>query len=547
MLNAEWAGANTEHPTSNIERPTSIGRWHSLEPRTGAGYKLVRLMRNDLLVWTAMVGLTTSAWAGASVQAEPRMAPGQGAKPNLVFIIADQLRYQSCGFAGDAKAKTPQLDALARQGVVFRNAVSGHPVCAAYRASLLTGKYTTSTGMVINELRLNTNHVFLAQVLDRHGYDTGYIGKWHLWANELGHHYDPKNSFVPPGPYRFGFDGFWAAYNFHHEYYKAYYHTNSPKKIPVEGYEPDFQAELAMGQIKRLAAAGKPFALFVSFGTPHDPWTPENVAPEYYAMFADEGKTPRFAPPPNYKPENDSYADAWGRFAGPEERKQLPEWMRIYYAMAANLDWNIGRVLQAIDEAGIRDNTIVVFTADHGEMMGAQGRRAKNIFHEEAVRVPFVARWPGRIAAGTTTDACLNAPDIMPTLLGMAGLPIPAKVEGMDLSHCAFGRPGPEPEAALMENTGACASWEDGHEWRALRSKQYTYAIYRRDRKELLFDNLNDPYQLHNLVDSPGHSETLNHFRALLKRRLAHLDDTFEASTWYRDHWVKNRVITHVR
>ena len=504
-------------------------------------------MRNDLLVLAAMVGLATSACAGASAQTAPQTAPARGSKPNLVFIIADQLRYQSCGFAGDARARTPQLDALAKQGVVFRNAVSGHPVCAAFRAALLTGKYTTSTGMVINELRLNTNHVFLAQVLTRQGYDTGYIGKWHLWANELGNHYDPKNSFVPPGPYRFGFDGFWAAYNFHHEYYKAYYHTDSPEKILVEGYEPDFQAGLAARQVKRLATEGKPFALFVSFGTPHDPWTPENVPAEYYARFADDGTTPRFTLPPNYKPENDPYADAWGRFNGPGERKRLPEMMRVYYAMAANLDWNIGRLLKAIDEAGLRDNTIVVFTSDHGEMMGAQGRRAKNIFYEEAVRVPFLMRWPGRIPSGRASDACLNTPDVMPTLLGMMGLPIPAKVEGTDLSHCALGQPGPEPEAAFMQNTGACAAWEDGYEWRALRSKQYTYAIYRKDRKELLFDNLNDPYQLHNLAESSVQEQTLNHFRALLKSRMAELDDSFEASTWYRDHRVKDRIITRVR
>jgi arylsulfatase A-like enzyme len=502
-------------------------------------------MRN--LILAVLAGSVVSALAETSARPAPQAAADRKSQPNLLFIIADQLRYQSCGFAGDARAKTPQLDALARQGVIFRNAVSGHPVCAAFRASLFTGKYTTSTGMVINELRLNTNHVFLAQVLDRHGYDTGYIGKWHLWANELGNHYDPKNSFTPPGPYRFGFDGFWAAYNFHHEYYKAYYHTDSPEKMPVKDYEPDFQAELAIGQIKNYATAGRPFALFLSFGEPHDPWTRENVPPEYYAMFADEGGKPRFTLPPNYKPENDPYADEWGRFKGPGERKQLPEWMRIYYAMAANLDWNIGRVLKAIDDAGLRDNTIVVFTADHGEMFGAQGRRAKNIFYEEAVRVPFLMRWPGRIPAGATSDACLNTPDIMPTVLGLAGLPVPANVEGVDLSHCALGKPGPEPGAALMENTGACAAWEDGYEWRALRSKQYTYAIYRKDRKELLFDNLKDPYQLHNLADSPGQEQTLNHFRAMLKARMTELDDTFEASTWYRDHWVKDRIITHVR
>jgi arylsulfatase A-like enzyme len=469
------------------------------------------------------------------------------AGPNIVFVLADQLRYPSCGFAGDAQAKTPHLDRLAGEGVLFRNAVSGHPVCSPYRASLLTGKYTTSTGMVINELRMNPDHECLAHVLTRGGYETAYIGKWHLWANELGNHYDPKNSFVPPGPYRLGFDGYWAAYNFHHEYYKGYYHTDSPKKIAIDGYEPDVQTDMAIGLIEGYAKKLKPFALFLSVGTPHDPWGPDNVPPEYYAMFADEGDMPRFKLPPNHKPENDPYADAWGRFKTPAERANLLKMMRGYCAMIANLDWNLGRLLESIDTAGIRDNTIVVFTSDHGEMLGAQGRRAKNIFYEEAVRVPFVIRWSGRTLKGRESDACLNTPDIMPTLLSMAGLPIPAKVEGMDLSHCALGKPGPEPEAAFMQNTGACAVWEDGYEWRALRSKRYTYAIYRKDRKELLFDNVADPYQMKNLAEGPEHQQTMDRFRRMLDARMKAIGDTFEASTWYRDHWVDDRIITYVR
>ena len=185
--------------------------------------------RREFLARSGVFGLGLAVLSGCASAAQ-RQGPWPTAQPDL--LLADQLRYQSCGFAGDAKAHTPNLDRLA--GRASSSATpSRHPVCAAYRASLFTGKYTTSTGMVINELRMNTNHVFLAQVLTRHGYDTGYIGKWHLWANELGNHYDPKNSFTPPGPYRFGFDGFWAAYNFHHEYYDGYYHTDSPEKIPA--------------------------------------------------------------------------------------------------------------------------------------------------------------------------------------------------------------------------------------------------------------------------------------------------------------------------
>ena len=459
-------------------------------------------------------------------------------RPHLIYVFADQLRYRSCGYAGDLLAHTPNIDHLATESTDFCNAVSGHPVCAPYRASLLTGTYTTTTGMVINELRMNPNHRCLAHVLTGGGYDTAYIGKWHLWANQLGHHDDPANSFTPPGPYRLGFDGFWASYGFHHTYVDAYYHTNSPEPITMEGYEPDGQTDLAIDQLRRAVDADHPLALFLSYGTPHDPWDTDNVPAEDLAMFADVD----FSLPPNYVPENDPHADAWARLS-PEEREQITDWMRVYYAMTANLDRNVGRLMAAIDELGLRENAIVVFTSDHGECFGAHGRRAKNIFYDEAARVPFLIRWPGHVPAGAVSDACLNTPDVMPTLLSLLDLPVPDEVEGTDLSHCALGQRGPEPDAALMQCTGATAIWEDGHEWRALRSKRYTYAIYRVDRQELLFDNVADPYQMRNLAGDPAYAEALDDFRDRLQARMAEIGDTFEASTWYRDHWTEDRII----
>ena len=171
-------------------------------------------------------------------------------------------------------------------------------------------------------------------------------------------------------------------------------------------------------------------------------------------------------------------------------------------------------------------------------MFGAHGRRAKNIFYEEACRVPLLMRWPRHIAPDSRSDACVSTVDLLPTLLAMLHLQAPADVEGMDLSHCARGAAGPEPDAALMQICGATAAWEDGHEWRALRNKQYTYAIYRVDGNELLFDHITDPYQLHNLAQDAAHAETLEMFRAMLKQKLVRLNDTFAACTWYRDHWT---------
>jgi arylsulfatase A-like enzyme len=459
-------------------------------------------------------------------------------KPHLVYILADQLRLQSCGYADDRLARTPNLDRLALKSVSFSQAVSGHPVCAPYRASLFTGKYSSSTAMVINELRVSPDHECLAHVLNAQGYETAYIGKWHLWANELGNHDDPKNSHIPAGPYRLGFDGLWAAYNFHHDYYDAYYHTDGPGKIVLKGYEPDGQTDLAIDFLKRAKNLGKPLALFLSYGTPHDPWTRHNVPDRYYEMFSDAS----FPKPPNYLPDNDSYADGWARFRD-NERERLEEWMRIYYGMTANLDENLGRLLSALADAGLVENTLFVFTSDHGEMFGAHGRRGKNIFYEEAIRVPFLVRWPGRVPEGGTTDACLSAPDIMPTLLALMGLPVPQGVEGMDLSSRALGREGPQPECAFLQGMGSTAAWIDGHEWRAVRTKRYTYAVYRRDGRELLFDNVADPFQQSNLMGDAARIETVSHLRELLKKRMAALDDSFESCTWYRDHWIEDRII----
>lgn len=462
-------------------------------------------------------------------------------KPNLIYILADQLRYQSVGYAGDERAKTPNIDSLRGECMDLCNAVSGHPVCAPYRASLFTGKYTTGTGMVINEIRLHPGHRSFAHVLNDGGYETAYIGKWHMYAAELGNHCDPENSFIPPGPDRLGFDGFFAAYNFHHNYYgaAAYYHLDTPEKIYCQGYEPDFQTDMAIEQMRRLSGGEKPFALFLSLGTPHDPWVPENVPGEYMERFRDT----EFTLPDNYLPDNDPYADAWARLSE-RERRELPEWMRVYYAMTANLDDNVGRLMEEIRRLGLDENSIIVFTSDHGELFGAHGRRAKNIFYDEAVRVPFLMKWKGRIPENGRCGICLNTVDIMPTLLSMMGLPAPETVEGGDYSGCILGEEDASgPDGALMMGTGATAIFEDGHEWRGFRTERYTYAVYRADKSELLFDNLSDPLQMRNLAGDPAYGGLKEGLRNRMYAKMEGIGDTFEACSWYEKNRVKDRRI----
>ncbi len=460
-------------------------------------------------------------------------------RPNLIYVFADQLRYSSLGYAGDANALTPNLDAWSRECTDLCQAVSGHPVCAPYRASLLTGKYTTSTGMVINEIRMNTHHHTFADVLNENGYETAYIGKWHMYAAQLGNHYDARNSYIPKGRDRLGFNDYFAGYNFRHEYNPgtAYYHLDSPEKIYYDRYEPDAQTDMAIAQLQRLSRGSRPFALFLSIGTPHDPWVPENVPAECLERFRDRD----FGLPPNYLPDNDPHADEWARLS-PQERDSLTEWMRVYYAMTANLDDNMGRLMAAIREMGLDDNSIIIFTSDHGELFGAHGRRAKNIFYEEAVRVPFLIRWQGRLAEGAKRDFVFNTVDIMPSLLSLMGLPIPKEVEGTDLSACIRGEADTQ-EGALMMCTGPTAVFGDGNEWRAYRTKQYTYAVFKADGLELLFDNRRDPYQMENLMGDPAYAETAADLRARMLARMERIGDTFENNTYYEKNWVEDRLI----
>lgn len=484
----------------------------------------------------AAVGMTATtpreATAGQAKQA------GGGKRPNVIYILADQLRYQSLGYAGDARARTPNLDRLASQSVSFRQCVSTMPVCAAYRASLLTGKYPSSTGMAVNELRMNPNHRCLGHVVTEAGYETGYIGKWHLWANQAGHHTERKNSYIPPEMkrYRLGWDGHWAAYNFHHQYYHNFYYMDDPVKRSFDGYEPDGQTSMAIDFIEKQAGKDRPFYLTLSLGTPHDPWSARNVPAEYLKPFEDVD----FPLPESWSDLPDPYMD---RNTDPEKwlshwKKQLPGFQRVYAAMNANLDHNVGRIMKALDDAGIAEETILVFTSDHGEQFGANARVFKLTFYDPSARVPMLIRWPGKIPAGTVSDALLGTPDIMPTLLGLMGLEIPEAVEGMDLSGAARGEKGPEPEFALLQGLGHTYLWKDGFEWRAVRDRRYTYARYLCDGSQLLFDNQADPQQRKNLAADPAHKRTLARLRDQMAKKMKELEDTFEKCTWYRDHWT---------
>lgn len=478
-----------------------------------------------------------AALTAACGAALPDTAASAAKRPNLIYVFADQLAYHHCGFAGNEHARTPNIDRLAGEGCNFSDAISNSPVCAPYRASLMTGKHQSSTGMVINELRLSPEHECFGHVLTRHGYRTGYIGKWHLWASEWGNHHLVRNGYVPPGPYRLGFDGQWQAYNFSHDYYGAPYFENAPEKKTWPGYEPDSQTDNAIAFLRAHAGAQEPFALFLSWGPPHSPWrwknVPEADAEPYRAM--------NIPLRPNFSSRQDPYGDGWAKLPANPERT-IAEELRVYYAQTASVDRNLGRLLRALDESGAAQDTILVFTSDHGEMFGSHGRYGKYIFYEEAARVPLMIRWPAAVRPGTKTGALAGTPDLMPTLLSLLGLPVPRGVEGADLSAQVKGRSG-GPREQYLQCMGSTAAWADGTEWRAVRDREYTYAIYRRDGSELLFHNARDPFQQNNLAGNRAQAARLRHYREMSAKWRREHNDTFESCTWYRDRWTRERNI----
>ena len=426
-------------------------------------------------------------------------------RPNVIILMADQLSYESCGFAGDAKAITPNIDRLQNDGMSFDNYVVNTPASAATRATLWTGKYASSHGVVINALRLNPNHDALGHLLTAKGYTCDYIGQWHLWANQPGRHEFTENAYCPPGPYRLGFDGYWAAYNLNHNNFKAFYFRDKPLRKEIAGWAPVLFTEMAIGRVQRHADKKQPFAMVVSYSAPHGPWTKENVPEWWYRRFGDA-------------------------------EFELPESMRVYYATTAALDQQIGRLLQSVEDAGIADNTIVIFTSVRG--------LNSPTFLDKSVRVPMLVRWPGKIPAGRRSNACISAVDLMPTICGMLGVGFPDSVDGIDLSDVTRVDCSCEPDFAFLQGmAGVANEWKDGFEWRAIRDQQFTYARFLVDDKELLFDNRNDPQQILNLAKFPEHAKTLKRLRQWMNEKMLAVHDDFKPCTWYRDNWSENRVI----
>ncbi len=425
-------------------------------------------------------------------------APKEPVKqPNLLFIFPDQFRAQAMGFMRADPVRTPHIDKLAEQGVVFINAVSNRPICSPYRGMLMTGKYCFSNNVLTNcntstrkfQNFLQEDETCFPDVLKANGYYCGYIGKWHLDAPKGPDADDWNNSiwdaYTPPGEKRHGFD-FWHAYGCYNEHLNPYYWVN---ESPVEDtlfpkkWSPEHEADVAINFIG--SNTDKLWALFISMNPPHSPY---DAVPEKYKKLYKDIPVKKLLNRPNV-PEGEQ---------GDVARQSVAD----YFACVTGVDEQIGRILQALKASGQAENTIVVFTSDHGEMMGSHGLMAKVVPYEESFRIPLVIRWPEKLKPGTS-DLQISVPDMMPSLLSLIGLEqqIPLGVEGQDLSGYFFGKKAGAPEFTLYLLSNP---WNALGGMRGLRNDRYTFVMQRNNEgKEtgaLLFDNKADPFQLKNIA-----------------------------------------------
>ena len=434
-------------------------------------------------------------------------------RPNVVYILTDQWRAKATGYNGDPNAITPNLDRLAADSVDFANAIGTSPVCTPARAVLLTGRFPTTTGIFMNDVSLSPDEQSIGKIFRASGYDTAYIGKWHV----DGH---GRASYIPPER-RQGFD-YWKVLECTHNYENSEYYEDVDREIKIwPGYDAFAQTKDACWYISERTS--RPFFLLLSLGPPHFPHG--NAPEEFRRMFSPERM--KFSPNVVF---DDPRFEAF-------TRKEAAG----YYAHIGALDRCVGQVVETLRANGLEENTILIFTSDHGEMMGSHGRRPtiKQIFWDESCRVPFLLRYP-RFTADRQNRRLmtpLGTVDIMPTLLRLCGLDVPDSVEGRDLSACIRDDVECEEHAALYMSV---SPFSRGNvldpAYRAIRTSRHTFVRTSEDER-YLFDDVEDPYQLRNLIDTPDSVTLQEELEEELSRQLDRIGDPFREKEYYLEKW----------
>lgn len=460
--------------------------------------------------------------------------------PNILVIYSDQMRADVMGCAGNPVIKTPYLDRLAGEGARFANAFVSYPLCSPFRASFLTGKYAHANGMYSNHFPIDTRQTFLAPLLKKAGYRTGYIGKWHLDGG-------PKPGFVPPGERRLGFDHF-VGFNRGHQYLQSVYYRDTDQPYHCARYEPDYQTDQIIDFMGSCLQQEEqtPFFAYICYGPPHFPMAMPDYLKNLY--HPDEVVLPPGVLAPQQHidmqrlrlemdcagdgnaMENSHAGDGRKAPGEAESEREIREFIAQYYGMVSNIDHNVGRILNWFDSAGIADDTLVIFMSDHGDMFGQHGHYCgvKRTAYRGSMQVPFIMRYPKRFAAGQTVSALVDvAVDTMPTLLELCSVAIPDEVQGKSYLPLLQGEAASTRDAVMYEimrqSKGGRGDYTPVPE-RGIRTLKWLY-VRKPERRKLLFDLENDPQELNNLIADTHYDALMAEFDRRIDEHMASTDD----------------------
>ena len=424
--------------------------------------------------------------------------PAEPARPNVVVLFTDQQRWDTCGCYGSPMDLTPHLDAMAAGGTRFARAFTCQPVCAPARASLQTGKYATATGVWKNGLPLTRQQTTLAHYFKDAGYRVGYVGKWHLSG------VDEK---PVPVEHRGGYVDLWQAADvleFTSKPYGGHWFDADGRQVDFEGYRVDALADTAMGFIRQSKA--EPFYLMLSWLEPHH-----------------QNDMNRFVAP-------DGYAARYADCHVPADLRNLPgNWMSQlpdYYGICARIDENVGRILACLDELRLTENTIVVFTSDHGCHFRTRNGEYKRSCHDGSNRIPMVFAGPG-LEGRPAIDELVSLVDVPPTLLDAAGLAVPEDMHGRSMLALLDGRVDDWPEEVFFQISEA----ETG---RGIRSERWKYSVFAPGRRggedpdpgsdsyveRYLYDLYADPAEQVNLIGRRACADVAADLRKRLIQRM---------------------------
>ena len=453
----------------------------------------------------------------------------QNTSPNLVFIMADQYRGDALGCMDKEPVQTPCLDELASEGILFTNAISSYPVSSPARGMLMTGMYPLKNKVVGNcnsrtapyQVELPQDARCWSDVLKDLNYQTGYIGKWHLDAPHKPYvnTYNNQgkiawNEWCPPER-RHGFEH-WIAYGTYDYHLKPmYWNTTAPRDsfYYVNQWGPAYEADKAIEYIQSQKNRHQPFALVVSMNPPHTGY--ELVPEQYKAIYKDLDVEALCINRPDIPAKGTKMGDYF--------RNNL----RNYYACVTGVDENVGRIINELKRNGLFNNTIVVFTSDHGICMGAHEKDGKDIFYEEAMRIPMIISWPERIKPRKEENLMIAFADLYPSLLSLMGFQkeIPETVQTFDLSQEILHKDKKneivQPYYQVQYNNHATG-------YRGLRSNTHTFVVHATNGEideTILFDRTQDPHQMNNIAKQ--HPRLVRKFSKQLKDWLSQTDDSF--------------------